>query len=306
MANKIYVLLAHTNSTAPIFRRVNQGQRVRMEKRPLDHAYLKNTFFDQSDADETKWKNRTTRLKLSSNTIYQDEQIKEGIPANEPFTQGERDAVKFVYGRLITGNTIVQKYLETSPQYDKFKGKSDDITRPLFTLYEPANETKIINDSFRKSLRAANKIAEIDDLKEAQELMYYLNGSFFKAPGTEAVTDEEKAEALEECRRGLIAFLDDTDDAGLDRILDSEISSDDSAAILVGKAVAGGFISFDAKPNMVSVKKGGGWGDAKMIASTTDPEERQRIFVEFLGSKDGSKLLDDLKKRVKQKELATA
>jgi len=114
MAVKTYVLLEHTKPTIEAYQRVNQHQRVRLDKRPYDHAYLKQTFTTKDG------KSRTARLKLNCNTIWQDEQIKPevGIPANEPFTQEERDAVKFVNEVLTTNHPMVQEYLESIPQYD--------------------------------------------------------------------------------------------------------------------------------------------------------------------------------------------
>lgn len=298
MPVKTYVLRSHTHSNAPVYQRINKDQRVRFEKRPIDHAYLQLTFAEAPN-DEGSTKNRTIRLKLSSNTIYQDEQIKEGILANVPFTTAERNAVKFVQGVLMTKNTIVQKFLEASPQFGNFKGYCDAVKEPLYDLYDKSIEMKATTDEFKKRLKAANKIAEIEDLKEGQDLMIRLNGSFFKTPDN-----------LDEVIAGLISYLDDADEAMLDKIINDSMTKDEEIIILVGRAVAAEIISFDQLPNQVAMKKGNNWIPVKMISSDIQASERQRFFVEFLSTNDGKLLQDDLKKQLdgksKKKELANA
>lgn len=289
MPVKTYVLLPHTNSTAPIYIKVNKEKRVRLEKRPIDAAFLQITFTesDQGIKEGEFPKNRTLRLKMNSNSIFQDEQIKEGILANVPFTTAERDAVVFKQGVLTTRYDIVQKFLDSHPQNKKFKGLCDSIKQPLFEEYDKSVELKTTTNDFRKRLAAANKIAAITDLKEGQDLMIRLNGTFFKTPDT-----------MDEVMSGLIDFLDNAEELGLDKILSDTVTKDEKITILVGRAINAGIISFDAKPNQVSLKKNNVWVDVKMISSDLSGSERQRYFAEFLASKDGELLLNDLKKQV--------
>lgn len=295
MAIKTYVLLAHTKPTAPIYQRVNKDQRVRLDKRPVDHAYLKQTFSLDN-------KNRTARLKLNANTIWQDEQIKPevGIPANEPFTQEERDAVKFAYEILMTRNEVVQNYLESIPQFDGWIGWKKDAKgnlrgisteKPLYTLLDKEVIAKVTNDEFKKRLKAANKINDIEDLKEMQDLMIRLNGSFFTPPDN-----------LVDCQNQLIEFVDDANEEMLDALLkeDKDVSVDEQATILIGRAINEGIISFEAIPNNVAKKKGDSWISVKEISSEHSLEERKRYFSEFLTSKDGELLLKDIKKEVSE------
>ena len=115
MSVKTYILLEHTNSSANVYVQVNKDQRVRLLKRPIDHAYGQITFTDRDG------KNRTIRYKSQTDEIYQDKQIKElMIPANEKFTQSERDALCFRDGVLITDIPTTQNYLDTSPQHEDF------------------------------------------------------------------------------------------------------------------------------------------------------------------------------------------
>ena len=291
MPVKTYVLLSHTKPTSEIYQRVNANQRVRLDKRPVDHAYLKQTFYKNG-------RNRTARLKLNCDTIWQDEQMKPevGIPANEPFTPRERDAVKFVNEMLITSNPIVQNYLESVPQFDGWwkedkgeVGMSDET--PLYTLLDKEVEAKATNSGFKKRLKAANKIAAIEDLKEGQDLMIRLNGSFFIPP--DDILDIQNA---------LIDFIDDADDAMLDALLkeDKDVSVDEKATILIGRAINEKIISFEALTNQVGKKKGDGWVEVKEISSEHSLEERKRYFAEFLTSDDGKLLRADLEKELKK------
>lgn len=296
MPVKTYVLLPHTRSAVPAYQRVNKDQRIQLNKRPVDHAYRKLTFTTPDG------KNRTARLKLNCNTIWQDEQMKPdiGIPANEPFTQQEHDAVKFVYEILMTNNKTVQTYLESIPQYDKWWEKKEGVEwngysdeKPLYTLLDKDVEAKTTNEEFKKRLKAANKIAEIEDLKEMQDLMIRLNGSFFTPPDN-----------LIDCQNALIEFVDDADDAMLDALLkeDKDVSIDEKVTILIGRAINEGIISFEAVANQVSKKKGEGWISVKEISSEYSVDERKRYFAEFLISEDGKLLRSDLEKEVEKKE----
>jgi hypothetical protein len=293
MSVKTYVLLPHTKPTAPHYQRVNKDQRVQFDKRPIDHAYLKQTF------TTPEGKNRTARLKLSCNTIWQDEQIKPdiGIPANEQFTPQERDAVKFTYEFLITNNETVQTYLESIPQYDKWwvkkegvewKGFSDE--RPLYTLLDEELIADQKDEEFKKRLKAANKIAAIENLKEIQDLMIRLNGTAFTPP-----------DKVRDCRNALIEFVDDANDEMLDDLLKDEVSADEKVIILISRAISEKIISFDAVKNQVSKKKGDGWVSVKNISSEYSAEERERYFAEFLTSEDGKLLRSDLEKGVETK-----
>lgn len=278
---KTYVLLSHTHATAPVYQRVNADQRVRLEKRPIDHAYLRLTFHDNKTG-----RNRTIRLKLGSDSIYQDEQIKEGILANEPFTNAERDAVKFVNGVLMTKNPKVQAYLDASPQCEGFDGICDQIKGPLYTVFDKTIEVKNKNSEFRKRLAAANKIAGLE-LKEGQDLMIRLNGNFFVPPNDP-----------DEVQNRLIDFLDQADEDGLDLILKDETNADEEITILISRAIAKGIISFNAIPNQVAKKISGNWVSVKNIPNEYPAPERERHFKEFVLSDAGKLLLEDLKREV--------
>lgn len=301
MATKTYVLLSHTEATAPIYQRVNANERVRFQKRPFDRPYLQITYAadeiekDASGKEITVQKNRTIRLKHNSNSIFLDEQIKQGIPANQPPTDAERRSLLFRNGALTTNMEIVQRFLEASPQYNKFKGFCSEISGPLYDLLDESLEIKSKNLDFKQKLKAANKIDGLKDLKEAQDLIIRLNGTYVKPP-----------ESLEECQNWLVDFLDEADDAMMTALMSDEVRKDDEVTILITRARIAGIISFDNIPNQIAKKKGNDWTPIKQISSEFSPDERQRHFAEYLATTEGQLLMDDLKKDVEKAEKKSA
>lgn len=289
---KIYVLLPHTKPSAPIYQRINKDQRQRLDKRPNDSAYLKLTFTVNDG------KNRTARLKLNANTIWQDEQMKPeiGIGANEPFTPAERKAVEFNYEICIANIPIVSEYLESIPQFAGWWDKNPNgysEEKALYTLLDKESEAKIDNEQTKKRVRAAAKVADLDSIEDAQNLMIRLNGKSFDPP-----------KELYECQNQLWEFVDDADDTMLEALLkeDKDVTEDEKITILISKAITNNIISFDEVPNQVVMKKTGKWMPVKEISSDHPLETRQQYFSDFLSSEQGKLLLVDLEKAVGAKK----
>lgn len=319
MALKTYVLLDALRPTADVFIQLNKDQRSRISTLPQWQPYLQMTFLDEADEvtdfdpksktylqkipNEKKGQNRTIRLKLNSNTPYQDDQIeKEKIPANEKFTQQEYKAAKFIHNTLSTTNPAVQRYLEVYPAFDGFKGRCEDVKQAAYKLYDENVEIETENTEFLKRLKAANKIALLE-LKDAQDLLLRVFGSFYEMPTTKSAA-----------QNALVNYMDSSDEA-LDEILKEETTIDEEVQILVGRLVSEGKLSFDAVKGQVAKKKNDGWINLKAIGDEYEPIERQRYFIEFLTSEAGKLLLEDLKKeagevkadkKVKKKETELA
>ena len=308
MALKTYVLLDHLRPTADVFVQINREQRARLNTRPQWPLYLQMTFLDEADEitdydkksptygqkipNPKKGENRTIRLKLNSNTPYQEDQIeKEKIPANEKFSPNEYKAVKFIHNTLSTTNPVVQRYLEAYPAFEGFKGYCEEIKHPEYKLYDPAVEIKSENEGFKKRLKAANKIADLD-LKEAQDMLIRIYGTFHTPPDN-----------IDACQNALVAYMDQSDEA-LDDILKEDTTIDDEVTILLGRLVSENKLSFDAIPGQVAKKKGSEWIAVKAIGEDYTPFERQRYFGEFLTSEGGKLLLDDLRKDAGIKPMA--
>lgn len=306
MALKTYILLDQFRPTKDYYVQTPQ-QKSRLNTIPNWQPYLQVTFLDEAteiiDYDPNskthgqkipnpkKGQNRTIRLKLNSNTPYQDEQIeKEKIPANEKFELDEYAAATFRHNTLSTTNPAVQRYLEVYPAFEGFKGVCANVKQPCYKLYDPSLEIESENKDFLNRLKAANKIAELD-LKEAQDMLIRIYGTHYKVPETKSAA-----------QNALVAFMDTADEA-VDEILKDEITIDEQVQILVGRLVSEGKLSFDAVPGQVAKKKGDGWINLKAIGNDYTPLERQRYFMEFLTSEAGKLLLNDLKKEAGEKEV---
>lgn len=292
MPPKTYVLLEHTKPTANVYIQVNKDQRAKIPARRLDMAHLQVGFVDREG------KNKTLRLKLSSNKIYQDEQIKDGILANEKFTQREREAVTFKHGVAVVKSEVVQQFLDASPQHENFwvkdengnVGYCDEVLQPLFKEYSKDVEVQSTNKNFKKRLAAANRINDLSTVQEGQALLIRLNGSSFTPPDT-----------LEEIQNLLVDWLDITDEAGMDHLIRKDHTSDEEATIVVANAIAEGILSFDKVPGQAVKVKGKNTLNLKEVPADFSSHDQQRYFVEFLLTDAGKLVYEDLKKEVGSK-----
>jgi hypothetical protein len=280
-AFKTYVLLEHMHpSSKNMFIRINKDQRQPINKLRDYRPYMKVSFTDESG------KNRTIRYKNTTSEIYQDEQIKLGILANEKFNQNEYRDLEFRNGVKFTDNETIQKYFETYPGIKGFKGRCNDVRGAEFEVYDKASETKLSNELAKKQVEAGAKIFAMD-LEATQSALYRIFGSSY-VPSDDA----------EENHSTLIEYLNSTDEAA-GEILKENVNRDDEITILVGKLLTDGVISFDQKANQVSKKKGSTWIDVKAISNEYSPIERKRIFAEFLASDAGQPLLEEFKNEYK-------
>ncbi len=290
VAFKTYVLLPNMDVNAPVYTRINKEQRVRVDKLPKWCPFLRITFQDENG------KNVTTRYKQTATTIIQSEQIKDGIPANDPWTSNERKAMEFTNGVLVTKDKMAQSYLDQYPGNKNFKGFCPDIEQPVFEEYNKSSALKSENKDFKLRTNAASKIVELD-LKGAQDMLLRLNGSFFEVPS--AVDGKSEEDALIECQQLLVTFLDAAEEAGLNAILDEE-TQEDKVTIMLGKLLSAGIVSFDAVEGQVSKKIKNQWVKLSEMSSGIEVSEKQRLFVDFLNSDEGKMQLADLKKDEKK------
>lgn len=281
MAFKTYELLPNMDAAAPVYQTTPGGQREQVKKIPFHRPTLRQTFQNENG------RSVTIRYKATCESILQSEQIeKEKIPANEPFSSSEYTDLQFRYGTLTTDNVTAQEYLEAHPEFLGFKGKRPaEIREARYKLVDAVAEAKTKNKDMRKRVGAANKVLALD-LEEAQEMLIRLNGSFFETP-TE----------LEDCQNLLMEFIDDAEEAGLDAVLKNEENTtvDEQTTVLIGKLLNQGTLSFDAVEGKISKKdKDGKWVTVRDMSATYSPDERKRLFSDFLNSQDGKALKDDL------------
>lgn len=275
---KTYTLLDHLMPTAPIYAQVGPNQKIRLNKLKNWSPFLQATIID------SEGESRVIRLKLGAKSIYQDEQIAQGIPANAKFSDAERKAVKFINSQLVTDVPIVQEFLEASPQFQGFKGSSPEGMKACFKIYNRNEQVQSANKDLKLRIKAANKIVKMD-LETAQEMLIRINGSHSYIP-----------ETVDECQNELATLIDASEEA-LQEVLRSEdeITVDEEAHILIGKLINIGVLSFDAIDGEISVKRDDQWQGVKALDSSYKLEDREKYFVEFLTTEAGQPLLDDLK-----------
>jgi hypothetical protein len=308
MSTKTYVLLDALNSDAPIYQRVVGDQRVKITKPPFYPLYLRVTYQDKNGVSKTiRYKENASDADGNA-IIDQRTQIdKLKIDANEPFTQNERRDRVFKNGILVTNKNVLQAYLESYPAYDKFDGFCDDIREKAYKLLDKGSEEKIKNSDIRLRVKAANKVLSLN-LEGAQSMLIRLNGSFFETPNPSNFTgtEEEKiASALEACQNLLMEFVDDSEEGGLNAVLkeDDEVNIDDKTTVLIGKLINAGKLSFDAVEGTISKKdKNGEWIKVRDMSAEYSLDERKRLFSDFLNTKDGKPLKEDLEKDLNEDE----
>ena len=282
MSIKTYVLLEHMNPTSNnLFIRTSKTSRQVQNKLPWYRPYLKVTFTDE------KGQNKTIRFKSTSNTIFQDEQMKAGIPANEKFRTQEYRALEFRHSVLTTDDQTIQAYLEAYPGFDGFKGKCADVRRPEYTIYDKKAETKSQNTLIQKRIQAGTRIFEMD-LEETKNILYRIYG-----------TSYVPSEDIEDNRAVLIEFLDETEE-GISLFLEKGESENDNMTILIGKLLTADILSFDKNMGQVSRKVLDQWVDALPVSAEHELPERKRLFAVFLGSEEGQLLRNDLSSDLKK------
>jgi len=279
MDYKTFVLLPTMDATAPIFQQVQEGQRIRLTRIPRHRPHLQVTFTNEEG------KNKTLRYKSNTDKIWQDEQIKDGILANDKFTNNERNDPYFRNGVLVTNKPTLINFLLAHPEHQGFKGICDDVREPTFKMVDKAGDMKSKNTEFNLRVDAAVKIKNLQELKDAQDLLLRLNGTWFTTP-----------DDLDECKDLLIDFLDNAEEAGLKAILKEpkDLTVDEKTHILVGKMINAGKLSFDVVEGKVCKKdRDGKWIEIRDIPTTFTADEKARMFTGWLNTMDGVLLMND-------------
>ena len=276
---KTYILLESMDADAPVYQTLSDGTRMQVKKIRSHRPTLRQDFQDEDGVG------KVIRYKIGSQTIDQRVQIeKEKLEANARFTTQEYKDLDFNFGVLVTNKKMAQEYLEAHPEFEGFKGFCDDVRTPRYKLLDEAGEQKLKNSDTRKRIKAANKIIDLD-LEAATALLIRLNGSFFVTPNE-----------LEECQNLLIDFVDNAEEAGLDGVLKEEVDTtvDEKTTVLIGKLINAKILSFDAVEGKITKLKGGKEIVLRDMSSEYSMDERKRLFSDFLNTKDGSALKNDL------------
>jgi hypothetical protein len=234
------------------------------------------------------------RLKLNCDSIYQDEQIKEfNIPANEKFSRAEYASVRFVNGVLTTGIPIVQQFLESHPQFVEFDGISGEGLKKCFKVDDTPAKIKSANRGFKQKVSAGVIISKCN-LSEAQSLLKLINGSASDVPNDIDEAQLELADLVERSDEALNKVLSYGDSGGF--------NDDDEVKLLIARLLEQKKLSFDVVTDFVCKRRDDTWIPVKQVSSDMAYDARVQIFADFLLSKNGVLLRDDLEEMVEVKE----
>lgn len=288
MANvKTYVLLDALDNNAPIYQQVSGGKRVQIKKRPVYPLYNQITFQDENS------ENKTIRYMNRANSIYQDQQIKSGLLANERYAPNDRTDTTFRNGILVTNKKLLIEYMDTYPGNINFKGNCDAIHSPIYRELDVVGDTRNDLAEMRKRSKAVNKIFDMENDGDALDSMLIrMNGGiFFKTPDS---NEEKVAFAMN--------FIDDSEEEGLDLVLkeDKDLTIDETTSVLVGKLLQAGIVTIDVVEGTVSkLGKDNKAIELRKMGNGVPFETLQAMFIEHLNTEDGKTMRSDLEKALK-------
>lgn len=252
----------------------------------------------QHTISDANGKQKVIRYKQSCETIFQPEQIKEfSIPANEKFTQEERDRMTFINGILIATEEIDNKFLSAdfNPQREDFKGKRRGPVSPIFKELDEDALANDENEFLMQMMKAGSAIFSMKDISEVAALLAVFFGPTFKVP-----------EKLRDAQTIAVKALEG-DEKRIKIVNEWNVNADQEIVILLNKAFNKEVISFDAEENQVSLKKNDKWVPVKMIAADTY-EQKEALFRQYLTTEQGElvkkeieALVSDEKKEEKKK-----
>lgn len=276
---KKYVLVDSIKSTAQIYVKTGPDNRdgLRLDTPRRVGLFLQHVFTDKTG------KQKKTRFKKGSTSIFMDEQIKaDNIPANDKYTEEERNTLLFVNGVLVTSDEYLQTFLDkdNNPQREDFTGRNRGNAGPIFVELDEEALADEENAFLQKMSKALMKIFSMD-LVESQSLISLIYGSSYPAPAR-----------LKDCQN-LCAKACEGDEQTIDLILNDGWGEDSDITVLLGKAINLKVVSFDMKPNFVQIKKGEKWIDSKMIVADSY-EQREMLFKQYLASEEGELTKKDI------------
>lgn len=279
---KKYVLVDAVKSTAQIFIKTGNGRDgLRLDTPRKVRLFLQHVFADKNG------KQKKTRLKFGASSIFMDEQIKnDHIPANDQYTNEEREALFLINGVFVSSDEFVQSFLheDNNPQREEFTGRNRGNLSGIFKELKEDEIADEENKFIFDTARALTKIFAMN-LEEVQGLVAHLFGSSYPTPPR-----------IQDCQN-LCAKSMEGDEERINMVLNGDWGKDGEITVLLNKAINKRVVAFDLKPDFVQIKKGKDWIDAKMVAADSY-EQREAMFRQFLASPEGELLKKDIENLV--------
>lgn len=282
---KKYVISDSIKSTAQIFAKTSPDAKdgIRLDTPRRVGLFLQHVFTDKTG------KQKKTRYKQGANTIYMDEQMKpEGgnIPANDKYTDEERNSLFLINGVLVTSDAFLQSFLDkdNNPQREDFTGRSRGQLSGIFKELDEIAIADDENDFIHNTAKALTKIFAMN-LVEVQSLVALLFGSSYPTP-----------ERLKDCQNICAKSLEGNEER-INLVLNGDWGKDGEITVLLNKAINKDIITLIQKDGYVEMKKAGSWVDVKMIVAETF-EQKEALFRQFLASEEGELLRKDIEAAV--------
>lgn len=279
--NKKYVLVDAVKSTAQIFAKsnINDKDGIRLDTPRRVGLRLQHVFTDKNG------KQKKTRYKQGASSIFMDEQMKptgDNIPANDKYSDEERETLFLINGVLVSNDEFVHSFLDkdNNPQREDFTGRNRGGAGSIFRELDEVGIANIENKFIRDTAKALTKIFEMD-LTEVQSLVALLFGSSYPTPSR-----------LEDCQNLCSKSLEGNEER-INLVLNGDWGKDGEITVLLNKAITKDVISFTNKADFVQIKKGKDWIDAKMVVADSY-EQREILFRQHLASPEGELLKKDI------------
>jgi hypothetical protein len=273
-----YVLSDAIKSSAQIYQKTSDSKEgIRLDTPRSMKLFLQHVFTDKDG------KQRKTRLKFGSSDIFMDTQIeKDKIPANDQYTEAERNALFFINGVLVTQDEYIQTFLsaDNNPQREDFTGRNRGNLSPIFRELDEEKDANEENKFIFDTGRALVKI-EAMSLVEVQSLVAIMFGSSYPTPAR-----------LKDCQNLCAKALEGNEER-INMVLNGEWGKDEEITVLLNKAITKGVVSLENKADYVQMKKGKDWVDVKMVVAD-NYEQKEMLFRQFLASQEGELLRKDI------------
>lgn len=233
-------------------------------------------------------------------TINQDEQIKLGFAkAGDPneFSRQSRDDNQITNGFISSKNDIHLEYLEkTGFNRDIAEGYSRVLEfGEYYKEYKPQIAVKENNEFTRLQAKALTRFDELSD-EDKQTVLLKINGSFYQF-------SDDKEDWYTDIT-SIVNSSTQVDRKNIDLILnfaESKKTAVTDVSVIIGRGIDKKILSFteDTESIMSKSKVSDKWVKVLSVTPTLPLESKLSLFTDYLQTKDGETVLNNIKAALK-------
>lgn len=276
------MLLPHVSSTAQIYlvekdpNVPGQNRRIQRMDRPQKVPVHLTFSFSKKDG-----KRVTTRYLRGAKSIFQDEQIKEGYPANIKVSFSDRQGTEFFNGLKVLADDFDKEFFshENNPQHIRFEGVRPPNITPIFDYFDPTEKEHEEHQFMGKQADAMREVFSAD-FTTCSGLIAILFGP------AEPVPDD-----LKTAQNKILRKMNDGE-AVIDRILEGVRSKDDKILVTISDAIKSGVLNFDDK-EYIKIKRNSNLDKMKLLVNP-DYNARIQALQQWLAGEEGSVYLKEI------------